>query len=155
MTDLNPDKLFVTNSLDSGGTDAFLPRWYTLTHSDRTGDLFLTIGREADEKQIAGLYTRLMRDEVVAEWKEGREGDLELHVYVLVSGGFVFGTAGMRDSILRRHMPMVLEAFSYAESDVISHDPALERAFVKVHYQSHRKKYDRIEDYGHFGDWLD
>jgi hypothetical protein len=152
MTNLNPNKLFVTNSLGSGGTEDFLPRWYTLTHSDRTGDLFLTIDREADENQIAGLYTRLMRDEVVAEWKEGSEGDLELHVYVHVSGGFVFGTAGMRDSILRRHMPMVLEAFSYAESDAINRDPALKRAIVRVHYQSHRKKFNRIEDYGHFGD---
>ena len=154
MTHLNPEKLFVTQSLGSAGEESFFPRWYTLTHSDKTGDLFLTIGREVSEKQVAGFYTRFMRDEVVAEWKEDDKGDRELHVYVHVSGGFVFGTAGMRDSILRHHMPMVLEAFGYAEKDVIKHDPALGEAIVKVHYQSHRKKFDRTEDYGHFGDWL-
>ena len=38
------------------------PRKYTLTHSDRTGRLFLTIDKEYNEQQISGLYTRLMRD---------------------------------------------------------------------------------------------
>lgn len=45
-----------------------MPRAYTLTHSDRTGDLFLSIGPKHDEAQVAGLYTRLMRDE---SWRNG------------------------------------------------------------------------------------
>jgi hypothetical protein len=51
-------------------------RWrcYTLTHSDTTGELFLTIGPDFDRAQISGLYTRLMRDEVLAEWREDEDG---------------------------------------------------------------------------------
>ena len=47
-----------------------LPRRYTLTHSDVTGELFLTIARDYDKKQIGGWYTRFMRDEVLGEWMQ-------------------------------------------------------------------------------------
>ena len=40
------------------------PRCYTLTHSDFTGKLFLSIGNEFDKKAVSGLYTKIMRDEV-------------------------------------------------------------------------------------------
>ena len=42
------------------------PRCYTLTHSDTTGDLFLTVGPEFDRAQISGWYTRLMRSQVLS-----------------------------------------------------------------------------------------
>jgi hypothetical protein len=58
-----------------------IPRAYTLTHSDSTGELFLGIGSTFDRHQIAGWYTRLMRDEVLAEWVvqggEAEPGDAE------------------------------------------------------------------------------
>ena len=38
--------------------------------------------------QISGWYTRLMRDEVLAEWLEDEDGPA-LHVYCHVSGGLV------------------------------------------------------------------
>ena len=41
-------------------------RRYTLTHSDFSGDLFLSVGLEFDRKAISGFYTRLMRDKVVS-----------------------------------------------------------------------------------------
>jgi hypothetical protein len=49
-----------------------LPRRYTLTHSDSTGDLYLTISSDFDNKQVSGWYTRFMRDEVLAEWKKNQ-----------------------------------------------------------------------------------
>ena len=50
------------------------PRRYTLTHSDSTDDLFLTIAPEVNQRQVSSWYTRLMRDEVVAEWQESEDG---------------------------------------------------------------------------------
>jgi hypothetical protein len=61
--------------------------------------LSLTIGAEYDKKQISGLYTRLMRDEVLAELKNDG-GQAVLHVYVHVSGGISFGFTGWRYDIL-------------------------------------------------------
>jgi len=87
MKELNPQKLHVTFRGEVTANKLSLPRRYTLTHSDFTGELYLTIGSDYDRKQIAGLYTRWMRDEVLAELK--RDGaDMVLHVYCHVSGGF-------------------------------------------------------------------
>lgn len=70
------------------------PRRYTLTHSDRTADLFLTIGPEYIFDQFKGLYARLMRDEVLAELVEENDG-ITLHVYCEVCRGF--GTRRFRE----------------------------------------------------------
>jgi hypothetical protein len=150
MSSFDPRKLHVTFE---GGVPAgalVIPRRYTLTHSDVTGDLFLTIGAEYDRAQIAGLYTRLMRDEVLAEWKN--YGDqAALHVYVHVSGGIAFGFAGWRNAILHYHMPMVLEAFRYGDREIYSRHPELDEAEVLVHFVSHRKRYNREEDWEQMG----
>jgi hypothetical protein len=104
MSRLDPGKLHVRFAAGVAAEGPLTPRRYTLTHSDSTGDLFLTIAPEVDQKRISGWYTRLMRDEVVAEWQEGEEG-AALHVFCHVSGGLVFGSAGMRYGIFQREMP--------------------------------------------------
>jgi hypothetical protein len=147
MSSLDPRKLHVT--YQEGTTAGVLeyPRRYTLTHSDLTGELFLTIGAEYNQKQIAGLYTRLMRDEVLADMI--RDGDqVVLHVYVHVSGGIAFGFAGWRDAILHYHMPMVLEAIRYGDGEIFMRHPELDEAKVVVHFASHRRRYNQVEDWG-------
>ena len=57
-----------SNSNDSGNGGA-ATRTYTLTHNDLTGALLLSIGPRVNAEQVRGLYTRLVRDEVVAEWR--------------------------------------------------------------------------------------
>lgn len=42
-------------------------RSYTLTHNDLTGQLVLTVGSSYNHEQIGGWYTKLVRDEVLAE----------------------------------------------------------------------------------------
>ena len=64
MSRLNPAKLHITFREGAAPDGPLIPRRYTLTHSDQTGDLFLTIGPEVNHAQISGWYTRLMRDEV-------------------------------------------------------------------------------------------
>jgi hypothetical protein len=36
----------------------------------QSGKLILSIGKAYNHPQISGLYTRLMRDEVLAEWRK-------------------------------------------------------------------------------------
>ena len=144
---LNAAKLHVEFVPPVGRGGPPVPRRYTLTHSDRTGDLFLTIGRDFDRTQISGLYTRLMRDEVLGEWVKGADG-LELRVYCHVSGGVVFGSAGMRDAIFRRELPRVLEAFRYSDGAFFTTHPALDHAPVIVHFRSHLARYNRLETWG-------
>ncbi len=49
-----------------------LPRRYTLTHNDVTGALALSIGSEYNSAQLEGWYVRMIRDEVLAEWRRRR-----------------------------------------------------------------------------------
>jgi hypothetical protein len=152
MRRLNPARLHTRLLTDAGPDGPFLPRRYTLTHSDRTGDLFLTIGTEYDREQISGWYTRLMRDEVLAEWCE--DGDaLQLHVHCHVSGGLVLGRAAWRAAIFRRELPLVLEALSYGDREVLAVRPELVRAKVIVHFHAARDDLDRAEEWGLVGDY--
>jgi hypothetical protein len=152
MRDLQPGKLHVTFLGTKPVPESLLPRKYTLTHSDLTGELFLTVGREYNRKQIAGIYTRLMRDEVLAEWKhEGAQHSL--HVYCHVSGGLALGRAKWRNAILRKHMRMVIEALRYGDRDLLSTNFAIEEARVQVHFRSLNPDYDRVEDWGALGSY--
>ena len=125
----------------------WVPRRYTLTHSDISGDLFLTVGPDYDREQISGLYTRLMRDEVLAEWRQGDEGPA-LHVYCHVSGGVALGPARWRDAIFRRELPLVLEALRHGDAALFEAHPELDGAPILVHFRSSRRRYRRREHWG-------
>jgi hypothetical protein len=124
-----------------------MPRAYTLTHSDITGDLFLTIGPDHNKTQISGLYTRLMRDEVLADWSEDGER-LALHVRCHVSGGLTLGTAKVRLAIFRHEMPLVLEALRYGDRRFFEAHPSLDQAPVWVHFHARQRRHDTTERWG-------
>jgi len=147
MSRLKPEKLHVQFSPGVTPDGPLVPRRYTLTHSDSTGDLFLTIAPEVDSQQISGWYTRLMRDEVTAEWQEA-EGGPALHVFCHVSGGAVLGTAAMRDEIFRRELPLVLEALRHGDSALFQARPELDSAPVWLHFESSNARYRKVERWG-------
>jgi hypothetical protein len=152
MTTLYPEKLHV-RFIDTNPTEGTLPRRYTLTHSDRTGDLYLTIGRDFDRGQISGFYTRLMRDEVLAEWRMD-DGAPALHVFCHVSGGLVLGTASWRASIFEYHMPQVLQAFRYGDREHFQTNPELDRAPVHVHFQAREAHLNKVTPWGTCGNYV-
>ena len=152
MSHLNPNKLHVEFMEGVTPEEPLTPRAYTLTHSDSTGDLFLSIAQQYNIRQISGWYTRLMRDEVLAQWE--LEDELpSLQVYCHVSGGLIFGTAGWRESIFRRHMPMVLEAFRYGDRRLFDAHPALDNATIWVHFHRARSNQDKVEAWGQANDY--
>ena len=152
MERLNPEKLYVTYLAGTTADNLVLPRRYTLTHSDRTGELFLSIGTEYDKKQISGLYTRFMRDEVLAELT-GREVCLEFYVYCHVSGGLVLGTAKWRYNIFQSELRLVLEAFRYGDRVLFEQIPTLDDVNITVRFQSTKNRYDKTENWGIFSDY--
>jgi len=147
MSRLRPEKLHVRFTPGVTAQDPITPRRYTLTHSDATGDLFLTIGPDYDRAQTSGWYTRLMRDEVLAEW-QAEEAGLALHVYCHVSGGLVFGTAGLRYSIFRRELPLALEALRSGDRQFFEAYPELNRAPIHVHFRAAQRRYNHTESWG-------
>lgn len=152
MKRLKPEKLHVQFTSPATPEGPITPRRYTLTHSDRTGDLYLTIGMAFNRKQVSGWHTRLLRDEALGEWLSGQDGH-ELYIYVHVSGGITLGTARWRSGILHREMPLVLEAIRYAERHLVRVTPQLDLAPVMVHFRSNRRKYNTVEAWGSFGDY--
>lgn len=152
MAEFQPEKLHVRLEEAEVDTPGLLPRRYTLTHSDRTGDLFLAIAREYDEKQISGVYTRLMRDEILAEWtSEG--GQLALEVHCHVSGGLVLGSPAWRASIFKHHMRQVLQAIRHGDRQHFAEHPQLDLAPIKVHFHSHKPDYQTVEPWGTCGEY--
>lgn len=152
MSRLRPEKLHVRFARGVEPEGPIAPRRYTLTHSDTTGDLFLTVGSDYDRQQISGWYTRLMRDEVLAEWRADDDGPV-LHVYCHVSGGLVVGTAGWRYAIFRRELPLVLEAFRHGDRRLFEANSNLDKAPILVHFRSGRRRYRRLERWGTLSDY--
>ena len=144
MRRLRPEKLSVARDAETAESTLTIPRRYTLTHSDSTGDLKLSIGEDYSRKQTSGLYTRLMRDEVLAEWRL-ESGAYSLHVYCHVSGGLVFGTRGMREGIFLREMPLVLEAIRYGDRGLFESNKELDQAPITVHLQASGRDYKVVE----------
>lgn len=152
MKRLNPDKLHSTFSPGIYQDRLKLPRRYTLTHSDFTGDLYLTIGAEYDRKQYSGFYTRVMRDEVLAEISE-TGNEYALHVYCHVSGGLIFGSAKFRYNIFQRELPLVLESFRYGDTLLFENVAGLDDLPVIVHFRSHKSLYNKSENWGIISDY--
>ena len=151
MSHLKPQKLHVSFIDNIDPLVLSLPRKYTLTHSDRTGDLFLTIAKSYNLSQISKLATKFMRDEVLAEWQE-ISGEFSLHLYCHVSGGLILGPAGWRMNIFRAHLPMVLEAFYYGDRNIYSSNNNLLQASAIIHFRSHINKYNIDENWGIMND---
>jgi hypothetical protein len=146
LSELDPNRLSVRFRANASAGSLELPRRYTLTHYDVTGDLFLSIGPEYDVGQISGIYTRLMRDEVLAELVND-QGETSLHVYVHVSGGFVFGVPAWRNDILHYHMPMVLAALRYGDRELFAAHPELDETEIFVHFSASHNRYNKVEDW--------
>lgn len=150
LTRLNPDKLHVTIIPPTTTETPIIPRCYTLTHSDLTGDLFLTIAQEFNKKQLRGWQTRLMRDEVLAEWLKSDQ-EYSFHVYCQISGGI--GSLKFRDRIFRQELPLVLESFRYGDQGLFQNYPFLDRTPISINFRSKNKKYNKIEVWGFLEDY--
>jgi hypothetical protein len=147
MMRLIPNKLHIKLSKNVTPTEPIIPRCYTLTHSDSTGDLFLTIGESYDQQQISGWYTRFMRDEVLAEWRTN-QGSTSLLVHCHLSGGLIMGTASLRYQIFKRELPLVLESFRYGDRGLFIAHPELDQAIVTVKFHTTRLVDQRVEQWG-------
>jgi hypothetical protein len=141
MKRLNPEKLYVELRPGVTITEPILGRKYTLTHSDITADLFLTIGLEYAYDKI----TR-MRDEVLAEWRI-YNGYYFLYVYVYV-GNFGPVLTPIRDAIFRRELPLALEAIIYGDRKFFIDHPQLDNAPIWIYFDSEDPKYKRFECWG-------
>ena len=152
MSRLNINKLHVKNNVGNN-TETCLPRRYTLTHSDTTGDLFLSIDKVYDNIALSNWYTRFMRDEVLAEWQEERDNRY-LMIYCHVCGGICFGWASLRNQILRHELPLAIEAICNGDINFIVKNPTLGEAKIIVNFYATKRKYNKTEHRGKVKDYI-
>lgn len=147
MKKLNPEKLNIEFRDGVTATDPVIGRKYTLTHSDITADLFLTIGLTYAFDQITN-----MRDEVLAEWQEDNKAAfLSVYIYVGQFGPII---TKIRDTVFRRELPLALEAIVYGDSGLFNKYPQLKHAPIWIHFDSPDPEYEKFEYWGTPADYM-
>ena len=152
MSEFNRQKLHVHFGDQENTQNSIFPRKYTLTHSDATGDLFLSIGSNYDYKKFSNLYSKLLCDEVLGEWQNIEQIRFDIHCHC--SGGIAIGPAKWRDSIFRHHMPMVLKAICYGDISFLIKNQDFQKAPIYVHFHARKKTLDCIEKWGIIHDFM-
>lgn len=142
MKKLNPEKLHVEFRPGVTPTEPVIGRKYTLTHSDITAELFLTIGLQYAYDKISN-----QRDEVLAEWKI-YNGYMILYVYVYVDGQQGPSLTAIRNTIFRRELPLALEAIMYGDRKLFIVHPELNYAPIYIYFDSTNPYYNRFEYWG-------
>lgn len=122
-------------------------RKYTLTHSDETGELFLTIGNEYDNDSI----DYKVRDEVLGIWVKKDKYYLLLSVQ-LDNGEGILNTT-IRDKIFREELPIAIQAIICGDNLFIENNKELYDAKVLVKFNSGINEYNCVEDWGYIKDY--
>lgn len=146
MSRLNPKKLY-TEFVGVTTTEPIIPRRYTLTHSDMTADLYLTIGSD-----FAYYKLNPMRDEVMGEWI-GNTNNVVYYVYLYVDGQFVPGVKSIREATFRRELPLALEAIRYGDNEFFNAHPELDFIPITVYFLSTDPMFNKVENWGTFSDY--
>ncbi|PYZ94942.1 hypothetical protein CR194_05335 [Salipaludibacillus keqinensis] len=127
------NKLSVTFIPPATFCNPVLQRKYTLTHSDETGELFLSVGLTFDNNAI----DMTMRDEVIAEWKQDRNGLMILKGCAFVDAGmFDEQTASIRYTIFKREMALALMGMINGDSAFFPCHPTLLDSPIFIQYVS-------------------
>lgn len=137
-----PEKLSVQYVEGVSSTEPLMPRRYTLTHSDITGELYLNIGMNYAWGKI-----NPMRDEVLGEWK--CHGDfLYFYVYLHIDQGeYTPSVSAKRNEIFRRELPLALTAIRYGDQFFFNTYPYLVQAPITINFLSAYPQFARRENW--------
>ncbi|MDD3173953.1 MAG: staygreen family protein [Herbinix sp.] len=144
MSKLNTKKLSVEFRDDVTTTEPIIPRRYTLTHSDITAELFLTIGENYAYDKITA-----MRDEVLGEWVN-IGGSYFYYAYLNVDGESGQSMVVVRNFVFRRELPLALEAIRYGDRLLFNKHKELDYAPIIVFFISSNPEFNKVENWGTF-----
>ena len=149
MNKLNPERLSVEYRDGVTATEPVISRHHTLTHSDDTGELFLTIGTQFAWDKV----NKNMRDEVIGEWKTNGYY-IYYNAYVMVNKeGQDFNTAMRRYEVFRRELPLALKAIRYGDRLIFDVYPALDNGLIIVNFISTYPQLYTQEIFGTFSSY--
>ena len=140
--EFNKDTVFTEFRDNVSKCEPIIGRKYTLTHSDTTGDLFVTIGLNYARDKFCKF-----RDEVILEWKND-DGNKILYGKVLIDGDGIFGSEKIRNRIFMAEMPLALQAIRYGDREFFKINEELDDAVVLIHFKSDNPHYDKVCNFG-------
>ena len=144
MSEFNPDKLSVTYLPPASIFNPIDHRKYTLTHSDSTGELFLSIGCQYELENI----NLNMRDEVLGEWRR-EKGQYTLCGKVYISNGeFDEKLSNVRFMIFKKELPLALSAIVNGDKGFYMYYPWLLDAPIYIYFDSIFPEYNQILYFG-------
>lgn len=147
MKPFEPSRLHVEYRDHVSKTSPVWSRKYTMTHSDDTAELYVTIGQNYAKDKIGPL-----RDEVLLRF--GRHEDqLKLLGSVLIDVEGTTSNAEKRNEIFLREMPTALQAIRYADASLYEQHPQLDEIPILIWFQSNNEKYNKLYDFGTMKDY--
>lgn len=127
-----------------------IPRCYTLTHSDQTGDMFLDIGLKFAYNKIGEL-----RDEVLAQWSRiGNKYILKVDLCVdpPINKN---SSAENRDKVFRKHLKSAIQGIIYGDKRFFYKHKELRESPIIVYFNSKQEELNKIEFWGKVKDYLE
>lgn len=148
MEETKKGKLFVEFGEGVYPNKIELPRKYTLTHSDETGDLYLVVGKDYDYSKINET-----RDEVLGNWIKENDEYILICEVLLDNDKGVSGTI-IRDTIFRRELPLAIGAIIRGDKDAINTVDGCLNAKIMIKFKSKVAEYNVVEQWGVVSDYL-
>ncbi len=146
MSKFNPERLSVEYRDGISSTEPIISRCHTLTHSDFTGELFLTIGTQFAWDKV----NPNMRDEVLGVWAvEGNRLCYNVYVYI-DKGEHDLNVAIRRNEVFRRELPLALTAIRYGDRFIFDCYPYLDYVSIVVNFMSSYPQLNKQEVWGTF-----
>lgn len=143
MSAFNKEKVFVSFNDGVSKRGPIESRKYTLTHSDESGELFLSIGKGYDYTKIKSI-----RDEVLGCWICDFDKNYVLKLEVFIDGCGDEKVSEKRNEIFRRELPSAIKAIVYGDKLLIEEFEFLNESKVIVIFKSKYDKYNVEEKWG-------
>ncbi|MGM9986844.1 MAG: staygreen family protein [Bacillaceae bacterium] len=123
-------------------------RKYTLTHSDMTSMMFLTIATEYNYSAI----NQDLRDELLGTWKTyDNSYKLLLYAYIGDSDYYVSLT---KYHAFKYHMDLALQAIMYGDRELLKKYPELANCPIYIKFDSFIPIFNNYEFYGYIKDYI-
>lgn len=144
---IEEEKVFTTFRPPTAATQPIMGRKYMITHSDDTGELYVTIGPAYAEDMVGEL-----RDEVRMTWTMLGDNFVLLGE-VLVSDPEFEENSKIRNEIFTREIPKALSAMRYGDRKLFEAFPALDKTPILVQFNSNLEEYHKLYHYGYVEDY--
>ncbi|WP_069998327.1 staygreen family protein [Cellulosilyticum sp. I15G10I2] len=142
MKKINPNKVFTEYLSPLTNISPLKGRKYTMTHSDDTGDLFVTIGLTYAEDQINPT-----RDEVLLELLSKNNKPI-FYGKVLVDDENIKDNIRIRNAIFLKEMPTALQAIRYADRALFEKYPLLDQVPIYIQFSSTKPQFNKLRYFG-------